>query len=110
MRIPIANESTNVCQTGGGITFRNHFAVHPDSFAKADEVRGGKEPGAIFCGAANRIDHRADRAFAVRASDVDDAGVSKIDIELGNQPANVFEAEFDAEALKAVKPGERLFV
>jgi hypothetical protein len=31
-------------------------------------------------------------------------------MHLGNQMPNVFQPEFDPEALKAVKPGERLSV
>jgi hypothetical protein len=58
--------------------------------------------------ATDRIDHRADRAFSVGARDVNDARAAKIDIQFGNQTLDIFQAEFDPEALKAVEPGKRL--
>src|ERR1043166_2056209 len=90
--------------------FRNRFAVYANPFAKSDEVRGDKEAGPIFCGATDRVDHRADGGFCVWARDVDDPRIAKIDIDLGDEAPNIFEPEFDPEALKAVEPGERLFV
>ena len=64
----------------GDRVFGNHFAIDANAFAKGDEVRGGEEAGAITLRAADRIDHRADGTFAVRAGDVDDARARKIDM------------------------------
>src|SRR5262249_18833809 len=110
MWLPIANEISNPRQAFSDFLFRDHFTIHADPFAKSDEVRGYEEAGPMFSRPANRIDHRANGAFAVRASDVNDARVAKIDIKRADQSANIFETEFDPEALKAVEPGERLFV
>ena len=87
--------------------FGDHFAIYPNAFAKSDEVRGSEKTGAISSGAADRIDHRANRAFAVCAGDMDDTGLAKIDIQFAEQALNVFEPELDPEALRAVKPGQR---
>ncbi len=73
-------------------------------------MRGRKKPSPIFLRATDRIDHRADGAFAICARDVDDTRIVKIDVQLGDQPLDVFQAELDPEALKAVEPGERLFI
>jgi len=110
MWLPISDQVPNIRQTGGDLTFRNHFAVYADSFAKCDEVRGGKKSGSIVSCATDRIDHRADGPFAVCAGDVDDARTRKIDMQFGDQSADIFQPEFDAEALKALEPGARLLV
>ena len=72
MRIPIRDQIANRGQTVGNRVLGNHFAVHANAFAKRDEVRGGEETGAISLRATDRIDHGADRAFAVCAGDVND--------------------------------------
>ncbi len=41
---------------------------------------------------------------------MNNARAAKIDMRLSNQTPNIFQPEFDPEALKAVKPGERLSV
>ena len=41
---------------------------------------------------------------------MNDARIAKIDMQLRDQSPNIFQPEFDPEALKAVKPGERLLV
>src|SRR5258708_35671104 len=110
MRFPISDELPNTRQASRDFIFRDYFAVDADSFAKSDKVRGDKKTGPIFLGAADRIDHRADRALAVGAGDVNNAHVGKIDIQFSDQASDVFQTEFDPEALKAVEPGERLFV
>ena len=110
MWVPIRDQLANVRQSGRDFIFRNHFAVYADSFAKRDQMRGDEEAGPVFLGATDRIDHGADRALAVGAGDVNHPRVRKIDIQLANQPLDIFEAEFNAEALKAVEPGERLSV
>jgi hypothetical protein len=41
---------------------------------------------------------------------VDDPDAAKIDTKNGDEPLDIFEPEFDPEALKAVEPGERLWI
>jgi len=41
---------------------------------------------------------------------VNHATLVKIDVELREEPPDVFQAELDPEALKAVEPGERLLI
>jgi hypothetical protein len=41
---------------------------------------------------------------------VDNPGAGKIDMKLRDKPPDIFEPEFDPEALKAVEPGERPWV
>ena len=110
MRLPISDELPNVGQARCNFVFGNHLAVDADSFAESDEVRGDKKAGPIFFGATDRIDHRADRPLAVGAGHVNNARAAKIDMHLGNQTPNIFQTKLDPEALKAVEPGERLFV
>jgi hypothetical protein len=51
-----------------------------NSLSKRDEVRGSKKTGAVSVRAADRIDHRANGAFAIRPGDVDNVAVAKIDL------------------------------
>jgi hypothetical protein len=110
MRLPICDELANVRQASRDFIFRNHFAAYADALAERDQVRGGEESGPIVLGTADRIDHRADGAFAVSARDVNDARIAKIGMQVGDQSPNIFQPELDPEALKAVEPGERLGV
>jgi hypothetical protein len=41
---------------------------------------------------------------------MDDSGAAKIDMKRSDEPLDIFQPKFDPEALKAVKPRERLFV
>ena len=50
-------------------------AGDPDALAEVDQVRRGEQPAAEPGGAGDRVDHRADRALAVGAGDMDHAGV-----------------------------------
>src|SRR6266404_2813137 len=88
MRLPIVDQLTNGRETVGNRVLRNHLAVHADAFAKGNEGRGGEEAAAITLCARDR----------------------QIDTQLVNQAPTIFEAEFDSEALKRVKPGERFLV
>src|SRR6266498_5108437 len=96
--------------------FRNHFSVNPNAFAKRDEVRGCEQAGTISLCVANRIDHGANRAFAIRSRDVNDlecrgacakrrAFDTNAATTFVEQTLDVFQAELDSEALKAVEPG-----
>src|SRR6476646_3822891 len=119
MRVPIGDQSTNRGQTICNRVLGNHFAVDANPFAKRDEVRGGEEAGAISLRATNRIDHRANGSFAVRAGDMDDFGCrgtcarrrafdTNAVTTFSEKSLRVFQPEFYAEALEAVEPGERL--
>jgi hypothetical protein len=110
MRLPIGDELANIRQASRDFNFRNHFAVYADALAERDQVRGGEESGPIVLGTADRIDHRADGAFAIGTGDVNDARIAKIGVQFGDQPPDIFQPEFDPETLKAVEPGERLGV
>src|ERR1700731_5076646 len=110
MRFPVSDELANIGQAARDFVFRNHFAVNANAFAKSNKVRGDEKAGPIFFGATDRVDHRTDGTLAVCAGNVNDARFAKIDMQLGNQSLDIFQPEFDAEALKAVEPGERLSV
>jgi len=110
LRIPIGNETAKIGEAVCNFAFGNHFAVHADSFAKGDEVRGGKETGAKVRGAADGIDHRADGAFAVGAGDVDDPLTFSRNVQLAQQALDIFEPELDPETLRSVEPGQRLTI
>jgi hypothetical protein len=73
VRIPIGDLLADRMQAIRHFLFFNHFPVHADALAIAHQVRGGKQPGAIPLGAADRINHGADRAFSIRPGDVNDA-------------------------------------
>ena len=64
----------------------------------------------ITLGAADGVDHRADRAFAVCAGDVEDALPFRGNIQLAEDALNVLQSELDPETLRAVKPGKRILV
>jgi hypothetical protein len=110
MRIPSGDEMADIPQSRCDFVFRNHFAIHANAFAESDKVRGGEETSLKISRATNGIDHRTNRSFSVCAGDVNNTRVAETDIQLGDQPPDILQPEFDPEALKAVKPGERLFV
>src|SRR5437016_11903030 len=110
MRIPISDQMANGGQAVGNRVFGNHFAIHANPFAERDEVRGREEAGAMSLRVTDRIDHGANGALAVCSGHVNDASSAKIHMQLGKESPDVFQAKLDAEALKAVEPGERLFV
>src|ERR1700730_1628177 len=112
---------------------RNHFAVDANSFAKGHEVRGDKKPGAVYSCATDQVDHGANGAFAVRASDMNGTRFSRgfrrgsgksepdwhctrgacapqIEMQLRDQALDIFQAKLDTEAVKAVEPGERFLI
>ncbi|PYJ74016.1 MAG: hypothetical protein DME72_04340, partial [Verrucomicrobia bacterium] len=109
-RIPISDEIANCIQAIRDCFFGNHFTIDANSFAERNEVRGGEQAGAIFLRTQDRINHCANGAFPIGSGDVDDPGAAEIDMELGDEPLDIFEPEFNPEALKAVEPGERLSV
>ena len=90
MRVPSADHLSNGVETVRHFRLPDHFAVYANAFAVADEVRGGEETGAIAGRATDRIDHRADRAFAVGAGDVDDPLVFCRKVQLAKKTLNVF--------------------
>ena len=110
MRIPIADEIANCRQAIGNRVLGNHFAIHTNAFSKSDEVRGREQAAAISLYAQDRIDHRANGAFAIGTGDVNDCAAAKIETQRGEKSFNIFQAELDPEALEAIKPGERLAV
>ena len=95
MRVPARDQRANSGQSRGRLVFRNHFAVYADAFAEGNEVRGGEEAGAMTLRARDRIDHGADRAFAIRPRDVNDPRIAEIDMQRLDQPINIFETKFD---------------
>jgi hypothetical protein len=121
VRVPIIDEIANGGQAVGNCVLRNHLAIYANSFAKRDEMRGYEEAGAIALRATYGVEHGAHRPFAVCAGDVDDlrcsgacakrrafdTSAATICVE---QAPYVFQAQLNAEALKAVKPGERLLI
>src|SRR5438132_11102142 len=83
MRIPIANAFTNFAETARDFVFGNLIAVHANAFAKTDEVRGGEQTSPMTCGSRQSVGHCANRAFAIRARDVDDPAASAFQLEGG---------------------------
>jgi hypothetical protein len=110
MCVPISDEIANCCQAVGNGFLGNHFAVQANAFTKRDKVRGCEQTRSISLCAQNRIDHGANGPFTIRAGDMDDAARTKIDVQLGDQSPNIFQAELDAEALEAIEPDKCLFV
>src|SRR5438477_6534651 len=108
MRFPFYDVIANLGQRRRHRLFRNHLATYANALTESDEVRGCEQTGAIFLRATDRVDHGADRAFAIGAGDMNDARAGQVDMQLVDQPPDVFQSELDAEALKAVEPGERL--
>src|SRR5207248_5929308 len=97
----------NRTESAGDFVWRDHFAVYADAFAISDEMRRGKKTGPITGGAANRIDHRANGAFAVGAGDVNNALIFPGNVQLAEQALDILKPELDSEALRSVKPGQR---
>ena len=85
---------------------QNHFPFTRIA-AIADEVRGGEQSCAITLGAADGIDHGADRAFAICSSYMDEAVIFSRQLQLAQEALDIIEPELDPETLGAVKPGER---
>jgi hypothetical protein len=71
---------------------------------------------------ADRIDHGANRAFAIRSSDVNDlewrigrhgelrAFDTNAATKFVEQTLDIFQTKLDSEALEAVEPGKRFFI
>jgi hypothetical protein len=72
MRVPIRYEIAYHCQAVGNCGLGNRLTIYSNPFAKRDEVRGYEQAGAITLRATDGIDHGADGALAICASDVDD--------------------------------------
>src|SRR5450432_1785256 len=70
-------------------------------------MRRSEEPGAITRGAADRVEQRADRAFSIRAGDMNDPLVRRGNTQRSEEPAAVLEPKLNAKTLGAEKPGER---
>jgi hypothetical protein len=88
----------------------DHLAVDANALAIRDQVRGGEEARAVTLRAADRVDHRADGAFAVRASDVDDSLFFIRNVERSKQAPDALQPELNSEQLRAEQPRERLAV
>ena len=110
MWFPVADHFADRSETFRNFFFGDHFAIDLNALAISDEVRGGEQSGVITLGAANGVDHRADRAFAVCAGDVEDALPFRGNIQLAEKALNVLQSELDPETLRAVKPGKRILV
>src|SRR4030095_7507254 len=122
VRVPIRDEIAYHRQAVGNCVLRNHFSIYVNPFAKRDEVRGYEQASAIALRPTDGIDHGANGALAVCAGDVDDLeckGVRRGDrrafdtnaaTTFVEQASDVFETQFDPEALETIQPGERLFV
>ena len=82
MRFPVCDEIANLSQRRRHRVLRNHLATHANALAESDEVRGCEKTGAIFLRAADRIDHGANRPFAVSAGNVNDGRAGQIDMQL----------------------------
>src|SRR4030095_6082027 len=108
--IPTANQIANGREAIGSRLFGNHFAVYANALTERDKVRGCEQAGRISLCATDRIDHGANGAFAVCAGDVNDFAVAKIDAQLSDESLDIFQAQFDPEALEAVEPCERVFI
>ena len=50
--------------------FRDHLPVHPDAFAKVDQMRGRIKGGAVASRAQDGVHHDTGAAFAVRSGHV----------------------------------------
>src|SRR6266576_6083984 len=122
MRVPIRDEIAYRRQAVGNCGLGNRLSIYANPFAERHEVRGYEQAGAIPLRATDGIDHGADGALAVCARDVDDFGCRGVrrgerlafDTNAATtfvqQPSDIFETQFDPEALEAVKPGEPLLV
>src|SRR5205814_792869 len=78
-------------------------AVDPDALAEVDQVRRGEEPGAESGLAQHALDHRAGRALAVGAGDMDRAEAALRIAERPEQGARAVEAQLVAPALQAIE-------
>src|SRR5438128_1921192 len=110
MRLPTGDQIANRGQAVSNDVLGNHFASYTNALPERHEVRGDEQASAISLRATDRIDHGANGAFAVCSGHVNDASSAKIHMQLCKKSPDVFQAKLDAEALKAVEPGERLFV
>ena len=118
MRVPIRDEIPYHRQAVGNCVLGNHFTIHSNPFAERDEVRGYEQTGAIALRATDGIDHGANGALTVGASDVDDfecrsvrrASDTNAATTFVEQTLDIFQAKLNAEALQTIQPGERLLV
>src|SRR5207248_9353469 len=67
------------------------------------KVRGGEKTGVMASGATDRICHGTNRAFPIRAGDVDNLRW-KTQLQFTQQTPDILEAKFDSVTLGRVKP------
>src|SRR5437667_9268772 len=109
MWIPGRNQIANLSEAAGDFVFRDHFTSDPDTFAKADKVRGGEKTSVMASGATNRICHGTNRAFPVRASDMDNLRW-KTQLQFSQQTPDILEPKFDSVTLGRIKPRQRFAI
>ncbi len=89
---------------------RNPLAVDLDTLTKIDQMRRGVKTGAVPGPAQDRIQHRANRAFAIGASDVENPEpIVRVTASI-KETNRILEPELDAELLRRIKPCQRLLV
>src|SRR5207302_4799313 len=108
-RIPGRNQIANFSQPACDFVCSDHFAIDPNTFVKVDKVRGGEKTGMMASGATDRICHGTNRAFSIRAGDVDNLRW-KIQLQFAQQTPGILEAKFDPVTLGRVKPRQRFAI
>ena len=110
MKLPGADLFAQLRHSCGDCWWRDHVVIDTDSLAKGDKVRGDEEAGAMSGRSRDGINHGADGAFAVCAGYMHDTDSRKLQVQLLDQSLHVLQPQLDAETLKPVKPGQRLFI
>src|SRR5439155_14478296 len=107
-RAKIVDGAANVADDGTQGLDRNRPAVDDEALGDVDEMRRGEARRSMSGGAQRRVDHRRDRALAVRAGDVDRSKRALGVTEARHERGDVLEAELDPELFEAEEIGERI--
>ncbi len=108
--VPLARELAQPLDALTHVGLWNRRSIHADALAKRNEMRRSVQTGAKAGGPAKRIEHRADRSLAVGAGNVQkerrEAARRVVEVQLGQQPPHVVEAQLDARELRRVEPAQ----
>jgi hypothetical protein len=106
MRFPIRNMLANFSENASDVGLWNHFPTDAYSLAEGDEMRRSEEPSGHAGISQDALGKGANRAFAVGSCDMNDFQSlrQRKKGKLAEETLRIFQTQFDAEILRAVKP------
>jgi hypothetical protein len=100
----LVNTCTNALDTPDNVCIIDRPTVDLDSFVESNQMRRGEESRFDSGRTTNRVNHRADRSFAVGARDMDEPQAILWISQGSQQLPNVIEPELDSKLLGPEQP------